>query len=95
MKSLVVVISFANAPQNFLHNNNNNNNKVTGYIHWTFFKQMGLQVADRCYEHIPRRVINVNGTTIMWGVPVTTDRTVLANRPGVQHYIMKKRRLAF
>ena len=42
---------------------------------------MGLQVTDRNYEHIPETAINVNGTTIMWDVPVTTDRTILANRP--------------
>jgi len=54
---------------------------VAGYIHWTVCQRMGLQVTDRCYEHIPERVINVNSTTIMWDVPVTTDRTILANRP--------------
>ena len=42
---------------------------------------MGLQVTDRYYEHMPERLINVNGTTIMWDVPVITDRTILANRP--------------
>jgi len=42
---------------------------------------MGLQVTDRYYEHISETVINVSGTTIMWDVPVTTDRTILANRP--------------
>jgi hypothetical protein len=25
---------------------------------------MGLQVTDRYYEHIPERVINVNGTSL-------------------------------
>ena len=42
---------------------------------------MGLQVTDRYYEHIPERVVNVNSTTIMWGVPVITDGKILANRP--------------
>jgi len=42
---------------------------------------MGLQVTDRYCEHIPDRVINVNGTTVTWDVPVITDRTVPANRP--------------
>ena len=31
------------------------------------------------YEHVPERVINVNGTTTMWDVLVITDRTVPAN----------------
>jgi len=33
---------------------------------------MGLQVTDRYYEHIPRRVISVD-TTIMWDVLVITE----------------------
>jgi hypothetical protein len=42
---------------------------------------MGLQVIDKYCEHILDRVINVNGTTGIWDVPVITDRTVPANRP--------------
>jgi hypothetical protein len=36
-----------------------------------------------CCGHVPERVINANGTTIMWDVPAITDRTVLANRPDI------------
>jgi hypothetical protein len=56
-------------------------NKVAGYIHWAVCKHMRLQFTDRYYEHIPESVINVSGTTIMWDVPVITDRTILTNRP--------------
>ena len=48
-----------------------------------FSKHVGLQVTDKYCEHIPERVINVNGTTVMWDVPVVTDRTILANQPHV------------
>jgi len=41
---------------------------------------MGLQVTERYCVRIPVRVINVNGTTVMWYVPVITDRKILANR---------------
>jgi len=44
---------------------------------------MGLLVTDRYYEHIPERVLNVNGATIMWDVPVITDSTIVANRPDI------------
>ena len=44
---------------------------------------MGLKVTDRYYGHISETVINVSGTIIMWDVPVTTDRTVLANIPDI------------
>jgi len=38
-----------------------------------YSKHVGLQVTDKYCEHIPERIINVNGTTIMWDVPVITD----------------------
>ena len=43
---------------------------------------MGLLVTDRYYEHIPERVLNVNGATVMWDVWVITDSTI-ANHPDV------------
>jgi len=52
---------------------------VAGYIHWALYKHKGLQVTDEYYEHISEKVINVNDTTIIWDVPITTDRTILAN----------------
>ena len=33
------------------------------------------------YEHIFERVKNVNGTTVMWDLPVVTGRKILAKRP--------------
>jgi hypothetical protein len=37
--------------------------------------------GETYYGHIPERVLNVNGITIMWGVPVITVSSVVANRP--------------
>jgi hypothetical protein len=42
-------------------------------MHWTKCKHTGLQVTDKYSEHIPERVINVNSTSIMWVILVTTD----------------------
>ena len=33
--------------------------------------------------NIPERVINVNSTTIMWDIPVITDRKILTNQPDI------------
>jgi len=57
----------------------NRHNVASGYIHWTICKLLGLLVSDKYYKHLPARAINVNGTTIMWDLPVITDQTVLAN----------------
>ena len=53
----------------------NRHNKMAGYIHWMICKRRGYRYC----EHIPERVINVDGSTIMWDVPVITDRAILAN----------------
>ena len=42
-------------------------------------KHMWFQVTDKYYKHVLERVINVNGTTIMWDTLVITDQTILAN----------------
>ena len=54
---------------------------MAGYIHWTVCKRVGLHVTDRYHGHIPERVINVSGTTIMWDILVITNQTLLANQP--------------
>jgi hypothetical protein len=61
----------------------NRHNKAAAYIHQTIHEHMQLQVTDRYCENIAERVINVNGATIMWDILVTTDRTMLANRPDI------------
>jgi hypothetical protein len=37
---------------------------------------MGLQVTDKYYDHIPEKVINDHGTTIMWDIRVITDQAI-------------------
>ena len=44
---------------------------------------MEIQITDKYYKHIPGSVINANGTTIMWDVPVITDWKILANQPDI------------
>jgi hypothetical protein len=61
----------------------NRHNTAAAYIHQTIRKHTRLQVTDKYCEHIPGRVINVNGATIMWDILVITDRTILANRPDI------------
>jgi hypothetical protein len=60
-------------------------------MHWTLCKHTWLQVIYKCYERTPERGISVNGTTIMWNIPVITERTILTNRPDiVLHYKKEK-----
>jgi hypothetical protein len=54
--------------------NNNSNNIIIIII---------IKVTEKYNKHIPERVITDNGNTIMWEVPVITDRTIPADRPDI------------
>jgi len=54
----------------------NRHNNGPSHIHWTICEHKELQVTDMYYEPIPEGVVNVDGTTVMWDVPVITDRTI-------------------
>ncbi|CAH3172386.1 unnamed protein product, partial [Porites lobata] len=44
-----------------------------------------IEITDKWYEHEPETVIHNKDSniTIMWDMPVNTDRTVTANRPDI------------
>lgn len=65
------------APTEYTHRHN----KVAAYIHWIICRELGVQVQDKYYEHVPEKVLNINDTIVLWDVPIITDRTILANRP--------------
>jgi len=51
--------------------------EYTTKTQWTVCKHMVLQITDEFYKHTPERVLNINGTTIIW------DRAILANQPDI------------
>lgn len=61
----------------------NRHNKVASYIHWTICKDLGIEVPDKWYMHVPQPVINTQHCTIMWDYGIQTDRTIRANRPDI------------
>lgn len=62
-------------------------NKVAGYIHWNICKAFGMEVCAKYYEHIPETITNIknkdNEVTVMWDLPIITDRQINANRPDI------------
>lgn len=66
-------------------------NKVGSYIHWTMCRHLGAPVSAKYYEHQPDRVVNIEDVSIMWDVPIITDRTILANRPDIVLHNKKDR----
>ena len=70
------------------NNNNNNNNKhnnAAAYLHWSICTDHDIEITDKWYEHVPETVKHKkdNNITIMWDMPVNTDRTITANRPDI------------
>lgn len=60
------------------------NYKVVSCLHWKIYKEVGLEISEKYYDHVPQKVINVDDITIMWDVPVFTDLTVPAKNPDIK-----------
>ena len=60
-------------------------NNAAAYLHWSVCKDHDIEITDKWYEHVPENVIHNkdNNITIMWDMPVNTDRTITANRPDI------------
>ena len=46
-------------------------------------KEFGIEVKERWYEHEPKTVTENDSVTILWDMPIHTDRTIAANRPDI------------
>ena len=60
-------------------------NKAAAYLHWNICQDHDIEVTDKWYEHKPESVTQSKDSkiTIMWDMPVNTDRTITANRPDI------------
>jgi len=67
------------AKTEYLHRHN----KVAAYIHWNICKSQNIQVTEKWYDHNPETVVDNGNTTIIWDMPVHTDREIKANRPDI------------
>ena len=52
-------------------------------MHWKNCKEFGTEVKERWYEHEPKTVTENESVTILWDMPIHTDRTIAANRPDI------------
>ena len=67
------------APTEYIHRHD----KAASYIHWKICKHFQLPAADKWYEHQPTTVAENNKVTVLWDMPVNTDREIKANRPDI------------
>ena len=52
-------------------------------MYWAICKEFGIEVKERWYEHEPKTVTENDSVTILWDMPIHTDRTIAANRPDI------------
>ena len=67
------------AKTEYIHQHNN----VAAYMHWKICKQYEVQMADKWYEHDPNTVEEKDDITILYDMPIHTDREISANRPDI------------
>ena len=58
-------------------------NKAAAYLHWTICKQYNIKVQDKHYEREPATVTENQTATILWDMPIQTDKEKKANRPDI------------
>ena len=58
-------------------------NKAAAHMHWKICKEFGIEVKEWWYEHEPKTVTENDSVTILWDMPIHTDRTIAANRPDI------------
>ena len=57
--------------------------RVATYVHWKICQKYKLPTTLKWYEHQPLTVTENNDVTILWDMPISTDREIKANRPDI------------
>ena len=57
-------------------------NNAAAYLHWSICKDHDVEITDKWYEHKPETVMynKNNSITIMWDMPINTDRSFSLSR---------------
>ena len=58
-------------------------NKAAAHMHWKICKEFGIEVKEWWYEDEPTTVTENDSVTILWDMPIHTDRTIAVNRPDI------------
>ena len=57
--------------------------KAAGYLHWKICKHYHFPAADKWYKHKPEKVTENETATILWDMPVNTDKEIKAKTPDI------------
>ena len=65
---------------------------ASSYIHWNVCQSYDIKTADKWYEHKQDTVVENEKATVLWNMPIHTDREIAANKPDIiirDHTIQK------
>ena len=51
-------------------------NKAAAHMPWKICKEFGIEVKERWYEHEPKTFTENDSVTILWDMPIHTDRNL-------------------
>ena len=57
--------------------------KAAPQVQWKICKEFGIEVKEQWYEHEPKAVVEKDTVTILWDMPIHTDKTIAASRPDI------------
>ena len=57
--------------------------KAASYIHWKVCHNYNIKTSEKWYDHEPETVTENEDVTILWDMPIHTDRKITANRPDI------------
>ena len=56
---------------------------MTAYVHWKICKEYNVHTVDEWYKQELRTVNEKNDFTILYDMPIHTDREISANHPEI------------
>ena len=57
--------------------------KAASYIHWKVCHNYNIKTSEKWYDNEPETVTENEDVTILWDMPIHTDRKITANRPDI------------
>ena len=70
-------------------------NQVATYLHWCVLRDIGVSVPETWTQHTPAPTVSTNEITVLWDLPIITDKKVKANRPDITIHDRKNRECIF
>ena len=67
------------AKTEYLHRHN----KAATCLHWNICKEMNIDTSEKWSEQEPQTVTDKDKITILWDMPIQTDREIKANRSDI------------